>query len=89
MGVFCYAYDLSLLCPSFTGIKEMLKTCEDYAMKHNILFNAKKSQMLTFDHKSRILVKPILKITRCTRGDARSLFLYTQNVFVCTKRNFL
>ena len=62
MGVFCYADDLSLLCPSFTGIKEMLKTCEDYAMKHNILFNAKKSQMLTFDHKSRISVKPILKM---------------------------
>ena len=62
MGVFCYADDLSLLCLSFTGIKEMLKTCEDYAMKHNILFNAKKSQMLTFDHKSRILVKSILKM---------------------------
>ena len=56
------ADDLSLLCPSFTGTKEMLKTCEDYAMKHNILFNDKKSQMLTFDHKSRILVKPILKM---------------------------
>ena len=62
MGVFCYADDLSLLCPSFTGTKEMLKTCEDYAMKHNILFNAKKSQMLTYDHKSRISVKPILKM---------------------------
>ena len=62
MGVFCYADDLSLLCPSFTGIKVMLKTCEDYAMKHNILFNAKKSQMLTYDHKFRISVKPILKM---------------------------
>ena len=40
----------------------MLKTCEDYAMKHNILFNAKKSQMLTFDHRFRISVKPILKM---------------------------
>ena len=40
----------------------MLKTCEDYAMKHNILFNAKKSEMLTFVHKSRISVKPIIKI---------------------------
>ena len=39
----------------------MLKTCEEYAMKHNILFNAKKSQMLTYDHKSIISVKPILK----------------------------
>ena len=28
VGVFCYADDLSLLCPSFTGIKEMLRTCE-------------------------------------------------------------
>ena len=27
--------------------------------------------------------------TRCTRGDARIFFLYSQNVFVCTKRNFL
>ena len=27
--------------------------------------------------------------TRCTRGDARSFFLYLQNVFVCTKPNFL
>ena len=31
-------------------------------MKHNIIFNAKKSQMLTYDHKSRISVKPILKM---------------------------
>ena len=64
MGVFCYADDLSLpICrPSFTEIKEMLKTFEDYAMKHNILINARKSQMLTFDHKSRISVKPILKV---------------------------
>ena len=47
MGVFCYADDLSLLCPSFTGIKEMLKTCEDYAIKYNILFNAKKIKCLS------------------------------------------
>ena len=26
-----------------------------------------------------------LSLTRCTRGDARSFFLYLQNVFVCTK----
>ena len=59
---FCYADDLSLLCPSFTEIKEMLKTCEDYAMNDNILFNAKNNQMLTFDHKSRISIKTILKM---------------------------
>ena len=57
MGVFCYADDLSLLCPSFTGIKEMLKTCEYYVIKHKVVFNVKKSQILTFDHKSRISVE--------------------------------
>ena len=73
LGLFCYADDLCLLCPSFTGIKEMLKTCEDYAMKHTILFNAKNSQMLTFDHKSRISVKPILKIKN---------FIYENQLFI-------
>ena len=34
MRVFCYADDLSLLCPSFTGIKEMLRTCEIYTDEH-------------------------------------------------------
>ena len=52
MGVFCYADDLSLLCPSFTDINEMLKTCEIYADQHKILFNAKKSQLLLFNKSS-------------------------------------
>ena len=48
MGVFGYADDLSLLCPSFTGIKEILNICEKYARKYDILFNATKSQLLYF-----------------------------------------
>ena len=56
MGVFCYTDDLSLLCSSFNGIKEMLKTSEDYTMKQNITFNDKKRQMLTFDYKSKTTV---------------------------------
>ena len=43
MGVFCYADDLSLLSPSFTGIKEMLKTCEDYTMKQHLIQCQEKS----------------------------------------------
>ena len=42
MGVFCYADDLSLLCPSFTGIKEMLRTCEIYADEHKIFLMSKR-----------------------------------------------
>ena len=48
MGVCRYADDLSLLCPSFTGIKEMLSICEKYARKYDILFNTTKSQLLYF-----------------------------------------
>ena len=44
MGVHCYVDDLSLLSPSFTGLQEMLRLCELYAIDHNIIFNAKKSR---------------------------------------------
>ena len=48
MGVFGYADDLSLLCPSFSGMKEMLSICEQYAHDNNIMFNASKSQLIYF-----------------------------------------
>ena len=53
MGVYCYVDDLSLLCPSFTGIKEMIRTCEIYVEEHKILFNAKESQLLHFTKSSK------------------------------------
>ena len=37
MGVYCYADDIGLLSPTLSGLKEMLKLCEDYALKHKIL----------------------------------------------------
>ena len=37
MGVYCYADDIGLLSPTLSGLKEMLKLCEDYALKHNIV----------------------------------------------------
>ena len=48
MGVYCYADDLSLLSPSFTGLQEMLRLCELYAIDHNIIFNAKKESVIVF-----------------------------------------
>ena len=53
MGVFGYADDLSLLCPSCSGIREMLNVCERYANENKILFNASKSQILHFSMKIR------------------------------------
>ena len=49
MGVYCYADDLSLLSPSFTGLKDMLRLCELYAIDHNIIFNAINNQLLYID----------------------------------------
>ena len=63
MGVFGYADDLSLLCPSFTGIKEMLNICEKYARKYDILFNATKSQLLYFGKDSNNdNIQPVLSM---------------------------
>ena len=47
-GVFGYADDLSLLCLSFSDMKEMLNICERFANDNKILFNASKSQLIYF-----------------------------------------
>ena len=48
LGLFGYADDLNLLCPSISGLKEMLKICEDYASDYNIIFNSKKINLMHF-----------------------------------------
>ena len=48
MGVYCYADDLSLLSSSFTGLQEMLRLGELYAIDHNIIFNAKIIAVIVF-----------------------------------------
>merc|ERR1712215_655498 len=47
-GVFGYADDLILLSPLLTGLKNMIKICEEYAAEHDILFNGKNSKYLIF-----------------------------------------
>ena len=48
VGALGYADDLILLCPSVSGMRNMIKVCEDYANDHSILFNGKKSKYLVF-----------------------------------------
>ena len=63
MGVFGYADDLSLVCLSFTCIKEMLDICEKYTRKYDILFNATKSQLLYFGKDSdNDNIQPVLSM---------------------------
>ena len=41
-----YADDLVLMCPSFSGLQDLLDICGNYAEKHDIKFNTKKSVVL-------------------------------------------
>ena len=68
MGVFGYADDLSLLCPSFSGIKEMLYICERFASDNKILFNASKSQLLYFSKKDDDPMHVMRSILRMSHG---------------------
>jgi len=49
MGAFSYADDLSILAPSVTALRKMLRICEDYAFEYNVIFNGSKSQMVHFN----------------------------------------
>ena len=48
VGALGYADDIILLCPSVVGLNKMINICEEYADKHDILFNGKKSKYLIF-----------------------------------------
>ena len=67
-GVFGYANDLTLLCLSLTGLKEMLNTCEVYAKDYNILFNAKKSKLMYFG-RNNINTNNMMSMSNGTRID--------------------
>ena len=43
---FFYADDVVLFAPSAKGLQRLLDVCSDYAFKHDIIFNAQKSQCL-------------------------------------------
>ena len=61
VGVMGYADDLLLLSPSISGLQEMLKVCEQYAMSHNLKFstnvnpNKSKTKCIAFLQKDRDL----------------------------------
>ena len=58
VGIMVYADDVILLCPSRSGLQEMLKVTETFAEKHNIVFSThevpekSKSKCIWFNGKS-------------------------------------
>ena len=49
MGAFCYSDDINLLSPTVSGLQDVLKICDRYAVKYKIHFNTSRSQLLCFN----------------------------------------
>ena len=50
-GALAYADDIVLIAPSTNAMRKMLRFCEQYAIKYNIMFNADKSKCIFFPTK--------------------------------------
>ena len=48
-GAFAYAYDIALVSPSLSGLRQMIQICEQYAMEYYIIFNPVKSKLMCFN----------------------------------------
>lgn len=48
LGVFGYADDLALLCPTINGLRQMLLCIELYSSNHQLIINPAKSQLIAF-----------------------------------------
>ena len=48
VGALSFADDLTLVCPTISGLKMMVKICEAYADEFQIKFNGNKSKLLIF-----------------------------------------
>ena len=59
-GVFGYADDLALVCPTLYGLKQMIAVCEEFASEFNIMFNPKKSKLMCFN--VSLETKPVIKL---------------------------
>ena len=47
-GALSYADDLALLCPSVSGLQEMLNICDEFSKEFDVQFNAKKTVSICF-----------------------------------------
>ena len=82
-GSFGYADDIILLCPTLSGLKEMIKICESYAIKHNITFNGTKSKLLIFGKKCEdpnIMING-KKAEMCTKAHYLGILYNTENEY--------
>ena len=60
-GAFGYADDIALVAPSLSSLKQMIKSCEQFAESHSITFNPSKTKLLCFNMKleSKVWLRPL------------------------------
>ena len=83
VGALGYADDIILLCPSLSGMHDMIKTCEEYAKDHQILFNGKKSKYLIFgkyEYNAKLLLNNEI-VPRCDSAVHLGHFLHTKDTY--------
>ena len=59
-GCLMYADDVTLICPSVTGLQEMVDICLNFGMKNSIMFNDKKTVCIHFSSVQHTGVKCIM-----------------------------
>lgn len=91
-GAFGYADDLKLLTPTIKSLCTMVTICERYAKKYDVMFNAKKSQLIVYSCSAKQMVDPIIlvngkKVDVCHNvvhlGHLMSNNIYKFNVSKC------
>ncbi|XP_069360850.1 uncharacterized protein [Maniola hyperantus] len=70
-----YADDMVLLSPSVCALRDLLRVCEDYAEKHGLKYNVKKSMLMVFAAGSispsyvppvRLYGAELVRVPKCT-----------------------
>ena len=62
VGALGFADDITLLCPSLSGIKTMLSICEQFAAEYDLIFNGTKSKLLIFSKGNQDIPDPCIKL---------------------------
>ncbi len=62
-GALAYADDLTLICPTFEGLRKMICTIEEFGTEYCMSFNPKKTQCMKFtQHRQNVSQFPILQL---------------------------
>ena len=88
VGAVGFADDVTLLCPTLSGIKKMILICEQFAAEYDLTFNGSKSKLIIFSKNSSNIPDPCLKINgdiikKVDRGIHLGNILNTVKEFDC------